>query len=80
MTALQLCECFERVYRTSSLTDGKCVHRRLRVLIEREGLPPHQKVIVLLDCWSVHCSKAFLDWVMETFPWILLHFIPATKT
>ena len=44
------------------------------------GLPPDQKLVVLHDCWSVHQKASFLKWVKETFPHIIVLFIPAGTT
>ncbi|KAL3700331.1 hypothetical protein R1sor_018353 [Riccia sorocarpa] len=39
-----------------------------------------QKLILLIDCWSVHRSQEFLAWLGETQPWIKLVFVPAGCT
>ncbi|KAG9086375.1 hypothetical protein FRC06_003131 [Ceratobasidium sp. 370] len=48
-------------------------HRRL-------GLPPTQKIILIIDCWSVHRGAPFRNWMKEKFPWIILLFIPGGCT
>jgi len=44
--------------------------------IKQLGLPKHKKMVWLLDCWFVHKSKEFLDWMKEDHPNILVIFIP----
>lgn len=36
--------------------------------------------IVILDCWSVHKSEAFLTFVERSFPWLHVLFVPACCT
>ncbi|KAF8595651.1 hypothetical protein BDV93DRAFT_456378 [Ceratobasidium sp. AG-I] len=51
-----------------------------RSQIEIHNLPPTQRCVFQLDCWSVHRSEEFLTWMSTTYPWILLHFIPGGCT
>ncbi|EIW75876.1 hypothetical protein CONPUDRAFT_30699, partial [Coniophora puteana RWD-64-598 SS2] len=44
------------------------------------GYPDDQECIVLLDCWSVHRSKAFRALIRRRWPWIQLRFIPGGTT
>ncbi|EIW78734.1 hypothetical protein CONPUDRAFT_156692 [Coniophora puteana RWD-64-598 SS2] len=44
------------------------------------GYPDNQECVVILDCWSVHQSKAFCWLVYKNWPWIRLHFIPGGTT
>lgn len=46
----------------------------------RLHLPSNQKMVWLLDCWSVHKSEAFLSWIKLEYPWICVLFIPANCT
>jgi hypothetical protein len=46
----------------------------------RMGLGAGQKSVLLLDCWSVHKSKEFRDFMAAEFPNILLIFVPARCT
>lgn len=39
-----------------------------------------QAMIVLVDCWAVHCSKTFRDWVKKEFEYIRLMFVPPNCT
>ncbi|KAL3677917.1 hypothetical protein R1sor_020873 [Riccia sorocarpa] len=39
-----------------------------------------QKLMLVLDCWSVHKSAAFHSWLEETHTWIALLFVPAGCT
>jgi hypothetical protein len=41
---------------------------------------PNQICIWQIDCWSVHRSLEFRSWMSATFPWILIHFVPANCT
>lgn len=44
------------------------------------NLPPDSKAIVILDCWNVHKSKEFLQYVRSKHKNILLVFVPANCT
>ncbi len=46
----------------------------------RLGLPPEQCVLWLIDCWSVHRSVEFLDWMATYHKTIIIIFIPAGCT
>ncbi|CAM6129979.1 unnamed protein product [Calypogeia fissa] len=50
----------------------KCEERGLDVRV--------QKSVLLLDCYSVHKSLAFRDWLKKTYPLICLLFIPGGCT
>jgi hypothetical protein len=41
---------------------------------------PNSHVVLLFDCWSVHKSAAFLDWLRSTYPLFHPLFIPAGCT
>ena len=45
---------------------------------EHNILLPH--VILLIDCWSVHTSKAFREWIKGAYPAYHLLFVPANCT
>ena len=45
---------------------------------EHNILLPH--VILLIDCWSVHTSKAFREWIKGAYPTYHLLFVPANCT
>lgn len=49
-------------------------------VVKEMGLPQSQKMIWLLDCWSVHKSEAFLTWMKKEYPSICVLFIPANCT
>jgi hypothetical protein len=51
-----------------------------RRVIERDRLSPLQKLILILDVWSVHVSQAFRTHAREKFPFILLNYIPPNCT
>jgi hypothetical protein len=48
--------------------------------IEELGLPNHQEMIWLIDCWSMHISQEFRAWMKSKNPQIHLLFIPANCT
>jgi len=41
---------------------------------------PNQICIWQIDCWSVHWSAEFRQWMYETYPWIRIHYVPANCT
>ena len=49
---------------------------------EREslGLPQTFPSVWIIDCWSVHISPAFLQWMADRYPNIRLLFVPANCT
>ncbi len=47
----------------------------LHIQICHLGLQESQKLVWLLDCWSMHKGCDFLDWMKETHPNILVIFI-----
>ena len=44
------------------------------------GLPNSQSVMWMIDCWSVHRSQEFSDYMREKHPTIIISFIPANLT
>jgi DDE superfamily endonuclease len=48
--------------------------------IKQHNLDRESRAIVLLDCWSVHKSKEFRNYVRRTHPNILLVYIPPNCT
>ncbi|KAF9643806.1 hypothetical protein BDM02DRAFT_3065712, partial [Thelephora ganbajun] len=40
----------------------------------------NQICIWQIDCWSVHRSAEFHDWMYKSYPWIQIHYIPANCT
>lgn len=48
--------------------------------IELHNLLSTQHCVFQINCWSVHWSVDFLTWMLSTYPWILLHFIPGGCT
>jgi hypothetical protein len=47
---------------------------------EELGLDQDQMALWLIDCWSVHRSKEFLEWMASKHPTIIVLFIPAGMT
>lgn len=43
-------------------------------------LDEDQKCIFTIDCWKVHTSQRFRDFLKENYPWILLIYVPACCT
>ncbi|KAG8726118.1 hypothetical protein FRC12_023690 [Ceratobasidium sp. 428] len=46
----------------------------------KHGLSADQRCMIQLDCWSVHRSAQFRDWMKEHYPWILLMYVPGGCT
>ena len=47
-----------------------------RALLKR----PNQVCIWTIDCWSVHRSQEFRDWMRTNYPWILVRYVPGGCT
>ena len=47
-----------------------------RALINRKN----QVCVWTIDCWSVHRSREFRDWMQGSYPWILIRYIPGGCT
>jgi hypothetical protein len=48
--------------------------------IAMHNLPKNQKLIWLIDCWSVHKSSEFLNWIKSKHANILVIFVHANRT
>jgi hypothetical protein len=48
--------------------------------IQQQTLPNNQTMVWLLDCWFVHQSKEFLDWMNNKHSNILVIFVLANYT
>jgi hypothetical protein len=48
--------------------------------VERLNLADSQNMIWLIDCWSVHTTVAFRDWMSKNHPRILVLYVPANCT
>jgi hypothetical protein len=48
--------------------------------VQQMGLDDDSKLLWLLNCWSVHISHEFTNWLKEVHPIILLIFVPANCT
>jgi hypothetical protein len=46
----------------------------------RLNLPATQRCILQIDCWSVHRSLQFRNWMANNFPWIILMYVPGGCT
>ncbi|KLO09796.1 hypothetical protein SCHPADRAFT_788445, partial [Schizopora paradoxa] len=44
------------------------------------GCKPSQECILQMDVWSVHRSKDLRDWLRDTYPWIIIEYIPGGCT
>ena len=44
------------------------------------GLPEDQRSVWQIDCWSVHRSDEFMDWMGENHEDIIVDFVPARLT
>ena len=49
-------------------------------IVGKMSLPKSQKMIWLIDCWSVQKWEAFLLWMKKEYPWICIFFILANCT
>ena len=47
-----------------------------RALLKRKD----QVCLWTIDCWSVHRSQEFRDWMRENYPWILVRYVPGGCT
>jgi hypothetical protein len=56
------------------------IHPYILSVIEKQNLKEEQKAILLLDCWSVHKSKEFREFIRKYYDNILLVFIPPNCT
>ena len=44
------------------------------------GLPPQQRSMWQIDCWSVHRSEEFMTWMGKSHENIVVNFVPARMT
>ena len=49
-------------------------------MIKKHDLNVNSKMILHLDCWTVHRSIEFRDWMAKTNPRLILLFVPASCT
>ena len=47
-----------------------------RTLLKRKN----QVCLWTIDCWSVHRSQEFRDWMRDNYPWILIRYVPGGCT
>ena len=52
----------------------------LRLQITLLGLSKTQDMIWLIDCWSVHISKKFTEWIKDNYPHVHILYIPINYT
>ena len=69
----------------SDLPTMKALVRRViepyrKATVQRLDLSPEQKMIWLIDVWSVHVSEAFRSFMRENFPSILVLYVPPNCT
>jgi hypothetical protein len=50
-------------YKASTLTLQVC---------KDNNLPEQQPMLLIIDCWSVHKSKEFREWMDDVFPYFKL--------
>ena len=41
---------------------------------------PNQHCLWIIDCWSVHRSQEFRNWMGTNYPWILIRYVPGGCT
>ncbi|KEP49337.1 DDE superfamily endonuclease, partial [Rhizoctonia solani 123E] len=51
----------------------------LRKRVEN-NLPSDQKCILQVDCWAVHRSAQFREWMSTNYPWIIILYVPGGCT
>ncbi|QRV96744.1 Ulp1 protease family, carboxy-terminal catalytic domain protein [Ceratobasidium sp. AG-Ba] len=51
-----------------------------RTQIEQHNLPPTQRCIFQIDCWAVHRSAEFRNWMATNYPWIKILYVPGGCT
>ncbi len=49
-------------------------------MIRIHDFPLDSKMILYLDCWTIHRSKEFREWIQATYPFIILFLVPANCT
>ena len=49
-------------------------------MIKKHHLSADAKMILYLDCWSVHRSPEFWNWIKDTRPEIIVLYVPAGCT
>jgi len=55
-------------------------HLHARTCTLQKGLPADQKSVAIFDCWPVHKSLEFLDYLKCYHPTIIPIFVPANCT
>ncbi|KAG9125184.1 hypothetical protein FRC07_008640 [Ceratobasidium sp. 392] len=48
--------------------------------IRMNNLPTNQRCVFQIDCWSVHRSAQFRNWMTANYPWIVLQYVPGGCT
>ncbi|KAG8725022.1 hypothetical protein FRC09_009922 [Ceratobasidium sp. 395] len=48
--------------------------------IRIHNLPPEQRCAFQIDCWSLHRSALFREWMKQNYPWISLQYVPGGCT
>lgn len=46
----------------------------------QHSLPKTQQCILQIDCWTVHRSTRFRNWMAENYQWIILLYVPGSCT
>jgi hypothetical protein len=59
---------------------SKIIEPYRKCTVEKLGLPAEQKILWLIDVWSVHVSEAFRSWMKQHFANILILYIPPNCT
>jgi hypothetical protein len=58
----------------------KILRPYLRETKQRLGLDGNQKSVLILDCWSVHRSKEFREYIEQQCPDVVILYVPASCT
>lgn len=79
---------FDFYYTPNHWSDFKSTKRHIKRVVvpflekqrKKLDLPFDFPGVLILDCWSVHISKRFLEWMARNHPQIRLLFVPANCT
>lgn len=58
----------------------KCLAPYFVAQRQQHGLPDTQRCILQIDCWTVHRSAKFRDWMAKNYPWIIILYVPGGCT
>ena len=56
------------------------VEKHIEAKRKELNLPADQKSVLIMDVYSAHRDKSFLQWVKDTYPFLIVLFVPANFT